>query len=162
MKLGKEVFFISGRPKEKKKKQLVRHDPSKEDRKADQKEKSTECWGYRRANHRQHAQEQKPPTAMLREKLPLPFARETSRGYLRFSFLDVEERTRLSMPSFSLQVQKSAKKNHKHCQNIDRSSSVMMKECNEGKEFTLPFHHFAQSDSCPSRTSPWRQRQRSS
>ena len=59
------------------------------------------------------------PTAMLPENDPSLAREKRQESIFRFSFLDVEERARLSMPSFLLQVQKKSANNKnpiKHCQ----------------------------------------------
>jgi len=84
--------------------------------------------GVSSSHHRQHAQEQKAAaTVMLRESSPSP---EKRQEYHCFSFLDAEEKARLSMPSF-LASSESAKSNPYVSSNIGNQRSSMNEEGSE-------------------------------
>jgi hypothetical protein len=64
---------------------------------------------------------------MPREGIPSPEKREEE--YLRFSFLDAEERARLSMPSFLARFRKAPSNPYKSS-NIEQAANATTKECN--------------------------------
>lgn len=110
MELGKEVLSSAVVPW--KRKAITTQSSRENIEKQIRRKKSTGCWGYRRTNHRQHAQEQKAEPADRKAAREVSLlARETSRECHRFSFLDVEERARLSMPSFLASSEKRQEHN---------------------------------------------------